>query len=193
MISVIRMINIMNINYLPASIFEQVIRFAPLISIDLIITDRDDNVLLGERLNRPAKGYKFVPGGRIRKNEKLNEALNRISKDEMGCKVLSPGLLGIYNHVYNDNYFNDEEFNTHYVVLAIHARMPNQDPEESESSKQHSEYCWLSVDDLLADSTVHQNVKSYFATEFSGFIQGNTSIKRSSSKNTGRRKHHGRS
>lgn len=169
----------MNTNYLPASIFEQVIRFAPLVSIDLIITDRDDKVLLGERLNRPAKGYKFVPGGHIRKNEKLNEALNRISMDEIGCEVLSPGLLGIYDHIYDDNYFNDIEFNTHYVVLAIHARMPNQEPEEADqSSKQHSEYCWLSVNDLLADSTVHQNVKNYFAAEFSGFIQGNTSIKR---------------
>lgn len=40
-----------------------------LISIDLIILKKTNEVLLGQRNNCLAKGYWFVPSGRILKNE----------------------------------------------------------------------------------------------------------------------------
>src|SRR3954466_13792753 len=49
--------------------FADVVRLAPLVSIDLVIRDPDGDVLVGLRTNAPAKGFWFVPGGRIRKNE----------------------------------------------------------------------------------------------------------------------------
>ncbi|MDF4907686.1 GDP-mannose mannosyl hydrolase, partial [Vibrio parahaemolyticus] len=42
--------------------FSQVIESTPLVSIDLVIEDESGQVLLGERLNRPAQGFWFVPG-----------------------------------------------------------------------------------------------------------------------------------
>ena len=51
-----------------------VIRLAPLVAIDLIIRDPQDRILLGLRNNEPAKGYFFVPGGIILKDEPLAEA-----------------------------------------------------------------------------------------------------------------------
>jgi colanic acid biosynthesis protein WcaH len=57
-----------------------VIRLAPLVSIDLIIRDNADRVLLGLRNNEPAKGYFFVPGGIILKDEPLPEAFARTKK-----------------------------------------------------------------------------------------------------------------
>ena len=45
----------------------EVIRLAPLVAIDLIIENDYGQVLLGLRTNEPAKGYWFVPGGRIQK------------------------------------------------------------------------------------------------------------------------------
>lgn len=38
---------------------------APLVSFDLIIRDPDGRALLRLRTNDPAKGFYFVPGGRI--------------------------------------------------------------------------------------------------------------------------------
>ena len=61
--------------FLDKSTFTTVIDSSPLVSIDLVVLDREGNVLLGERLNRPAQGYWFVPGGRITKNESLADAL----------------------------------------------------------------------------------------------------------------------
>ena len=65
--------------------FINVVRDTTLISIDLCIKNKS-SVLLGRRKNAPAKGSFFVPGGRIRKNEKINEALERILLDETGLK-----------------------------------------------------------------------------------------------------------
>jgi len=58
-----------------------VIRLAPLVAIDLIIRDPQDRILLGLRNNEPAKGYFFVPGGIILKDEPLAEAFVRIMKN----------------------------------------------------------------------------------------------------------------
>jgi hypothetical protein len=51
--------------------FHSVVRLAPLVSIDLIIRNARGEVLLGLRNNEPAKGLFFVPGGIIRKQERL--------------------------------------------------------------------------------------------------------------------------
>ena len=59
-----------------------VIRLAPLISIDLVIRNGRDEVLLGLRKNEPAKGLFFVPGGMILKNERLVDAFARLVKTE---------------------------------------------------------------------------------------------------------------
>jgi 8-oxo-dGTP pyrophosphatase MutT (NUDIX family) len=67
--------------------FGRIVRCAPLVSIDLIIRDPERKVLLGLRNHEPAKGYYFVPGGRIRKGELLEEAFSRILAAETGCRA----------------------------------------------------------------------------------------------------------
>lgn len=47
--------------------FSTVIENTPLVSIDLIVLNSQDQALLGHRLNKPALGSWFVPGGRIYK------------------------------------------------------------------------------------------------------------------------------
>ena len=45
-----------------------IINATPLVAVDLIIENRNKEILLGKRVNRPAQGYWFVPGGRILNN-----------------------------------------------------------------------------------------------------------------------------
>ena len=70
----------------------------PLVSIDLIITNRIGEVLLGKRENRPAKESWFVPGGRIRRMEKFEDAFKRISVNELGIpyKLEDASFFGIF-------------------------------------------------------------------------------------------------
>ena len=140
----------------------KIIEATPLVSIDLVIRNPSNKVLLGKRNNRPAMGYWFVPGGRIFKNETINQALKRISEVELGqdLSTKAPSLLGAYDHIYEDNFLNVKGINTHYVVLAFVIAL--QQEIEVKSDEQHTELKWWEVDKLLQDQTVHQNTKVYF-------------------------------
>ena len=140
----------------------KIIEATPLVSIDLVIRNPSNKVLLGKRNNRPAMGYWFVPGGRIFKNETINQALKRISEVELGqdLSTKARSLLGAYDHIYEDNFLNVKGINTHYVVLAFVIAL--QQEIEVKSDEQHTELKWWEVDKLLQDQSVHQNTKVYF-------------------------------
>ena len=109
----------MTAKYLSDSDINTVIRLAPLVSIDLIIRDPDNRVLLGLRNNEPAKGYYFVPGGIILKDEPLADAFTRIMKKEVNRPgVLEQArLLGVFDHFYTTNRSGDPGYGTRYVVM----------------------------------------------------------------------------
>lgn len=139
-----------------------VIKNSPLIAIDLIITNDNGDYLLGVRTNKPAQNYWFVPGGRIRKGEHFEEAFRRISKDELGMEfsMADAKFLGVFEHHYKDNVFDEPGFGTHYIVLgyAIEVKHLSNLPQ-----KQHSQYRWFSKLELLQEPQVHQNTKNYFS------------------------------
>jgi colanic acid biosynthesis protein WcaH len=67
-------------------IFKIIIDSIPLVSIDILLK-RGNKILLGRRLNSPAQGYFFSVGGRIKKDETINQALARIAKTELGIEL----------------------------------------------------------------------------------------------------------
>lgn len=89
--------------------FVTVVRSTPLVSIDLIVENTQGEFLLGKRLNRPAQGYWFVPGGRVQKDEPLSAAFERLTEGELGLRLpLSAGeFYGVWQHFYNDNFANE--------------------------------------------------------------------------------------
>ena len=142
--------------------FLKIIDATPLVSIDLILENQQGKILLGKRNNRPAQNYWFVPGGRIRKNEKLADAIKRISSTELGTEITlnNSQLLGAFDHIYDDNFSGSDDINTHYVVLAYKVRM--KDDFKIVADDQHSEKRWWHIKDLLDAPDVHQNTKTYF-------------------------------
>jgi len=144
--------------------FLHVIENTPLVSIDLIIKNLKGQILLGQRLNRPAKGYWFVPGGRIVKNEIISDAIKRISQTELGITVTLDNTisLGVFDHIYPDSMFGEKEANTHYVVLAKQFILPDEEHNMLEYDKQHSMIKWWDVDVLLKSNDVHDFTKNYF-------------------------------
>lgn len=142
--------------------FIEIIDSTPLVSIDLIIEGQKDTYLLGQRSNKPAQGYWFVPGGRIRKNEPLVEAFQRIAFSELGLvlDIADSKLLGAYDHIYEDNFDSVEDINTHYVALGYMIKIPEDSLLEMDS--QHTKIQWWTKRKLLDDPRVHQNTKNYF-------------------------------
>jgi len=148
---------------MPRDIFKTIVSCTPLVSIDLIVRDPEQRVLLGWRRNRPAQHCWFVPGGRINKDETIAEAFRRITRDELGLGVSRENarFLGVYEHLYPDC-FDGEDVSTHYVVLAheLTLALPGDLPPE-----QHERYCWLSPSELLSSHHVHENTKAYFRSQ----------------------------
>lgn len=150
--------------YLSESKFKSVIRNTPLISIDLIVENEKNQILLGLRLNKPAQGFWFVPGGRIVKNETMAQAFSRLTKDELSVELqLSDAtLIGLFEHFYDDN-FSGDDFSTHYVVLGYRIKLDillSQLPTE-----QHGHYQWFDMATLLSVDDVHHHTKRYFITQ----------------------------
>ncbi len=141
--------------------FLKIVENTPLVSIDLIVRNDRDEVLLGKRNNAPAMGYWFVPGGRIMKSESLSQAFERIVFTELGGSfdIGSSRLIGVFEHHYADNLANDT-FGTHYIAMGMQLNIAEQLPDLP--LQQHTEYQWMAVDVLLNNSQVHQNTKDYF-------------------------------
>lgn len=141
--------------------FQTVVAHTPLISIDLIIENYQDQVLLGQRLNKPAQNYWFVPGGRILKDETMAQAFARLTKMELGIELqLSQAeLIGPFEHFYSNNYFNDQ-FTTHYVVLGY--RIKCEINILTLPDEQHGKYKWFDKEALINSNDVHHHTKLYF-------------------------------
>jgi colanic acid biosynthesis protein WcaH len=137
--------------------FKTIIDSAPLISIDILLK-KDGKVLLGKRINKPAQGYFFSTGGRINKNETIDNAIIRIVKNELNIKLEStPRFIGIFEHFYDDSIYKD--VSTHYVDIAYEYEVEEVPDLPIE---QHNEYKWFSIDELLESKQVHEYTKDYF-------------------------------
>jgi len=146
---------------LPLEQFKATIKATPLVSIDLIVRDDKGLVLLGKRVNRPAQGSWFVPGGRVLKDEMFDSAFRRLIRSELGLSSdnVQPAFLGVYQHFYQDNLF-DDSFTTHYIVLAYEVVIDRRI--DKLPSEQHSKYKWFTEKELIASPHTHTYTKWYF-------------------------------
>ncbi|MGZ5051132.1 MAG: GDP-mannose mannosyl hydrolase [Methylobacter sp.] len=140
--------------------FIEVVQKAPLVSLDLIVPSGTGELLVGLRVNEPASGSWFVPGGRLRKNESIEQAFSRITEAELGraYTIDQARLLGAFTHKYETNFARVPGVSTHYVVLAYELRVAidiNRLPAE-----QHSGYRWVGNNSDLTG--VHANTQAYF-------------------------------
>jgi colanic acid biosynthesis protein WcaH len=140
--------------------FLRIVEATPLVSIDLILRNERGEILLGKRANRPAQGLWFVPGGRVRKNEPVADALRRISRRELGVELSEAKLIGVFDHFYPDNFLGAPDVNTHYVVLGMEAGWP--EGARAQADDQHDELRWWTASEILASDAVHGNTKAYF-------------------------------
>jgi len=142
--------------------FLEVVERTPLVSIDLIVRRNDGGVLLGKRTNEPAKGCWFVPGGRVCKNETIEAAFRRISRDELGkaFTMADAHFLGVFEHLYSTNFAEKPDVGTHYVVLAY--QLTPKELSDKLPLDQHAEFQWFDLDTLLRTESVHSHTKAYF-------------------------------
>ena len=141
--------------------FTEVIGRTPLVSIDLVVENEKGEILFGFRTNRPAKDYWFVPGGRILKNETLDDAFLRLTLNELGVEISRKDarLLDIYEHFYQDSVMGEKP-STHYVVAGYHLKV-QQKSLALPSGEHPNEYKWCAKAKVKDDTTVHKHSSDY--------------------------------
>ena len=144
--------------------FRELIKNGPLFSIDFILTDNNNNVLFGKRINEPAKGFWFTPGGRVYKNELHQMAIKRLLKEELNITDYDIGQLkynSLTDHVYHNNVF-DDEFGTHYINYSY--TMPVEDDliRQINNTSQHDDLIWIPRKKIIDHPGIHKFSKILF-------------------------------
>jgi colanic acid biosynthesis protein WcaH len=152
----------MTIRQLSSEQFRNVVRDTVLLALDLVLINERDEVLVGCRRNAPARGWLFVPGGRVMKGETLASAFARVVKQETGLDLALDRVVlqGVYDHIYEDSAFEDSAVSTQYVAIACRGFVDSDAPIACDG--QHESLEFVPIAGLLADPRVHPNTKAYF-------------------------------
>ncbi len=80
----------------PREVFEQILRYMPVATFDLVIEVGDQGVILVRRRIAPYQGVWALPGLRMYKGEGIDDTLRRIGRAELGLEIDPRGkvLLG---------------------------------------------------------------------------------------------------
>ena len=94
--------------FIPEDKYRVIIDAVPILCVDCIIVNEENQYLLIKRKNEPLKGEWWVPGGRVRKGEKLRCAIRRKVVEELGIRLTQVVPLGYYEDEFDKNPLNVE-------------------------------------------------------------------------------------
>ena len=108
--------------FIPDEKYREIVQVIPILCIDALIINNNNEYLLLKRLNEPLKNVFWVPGGRVLHLEKTEDALVRIMKKELGVDInrFKKEIFGVYEDFFNSNSFeNKTNYHTVSVVYKI--------------------------------------------------------------------------
>jgi colanic acid biosynthesis protein WcaH len=82
----------------PEETFREFIERMPQVCVEVVVERSDGAVLLARRTNEPVKGEWFWPGSRLYKGEHLEDAAQRVGREELGLDLTIGDQLGVYEH-----------------------------------------------------------------------------------------------
>ena len=82
---------------IPGELYERILRSMPIPCVDALVVDDEERVLLLQRVNEPARGQWWFPGGRVLYFESRAEAVARKLQEECGLSAQEILQLGTYD------------------------------------------------------------------------------------------------
>src|SRR5581483_1432599 len=82
---------------IPDSLYREIQRSMPIPCVDLLVTDARGRILLLRRVNPPARGEWWSPGGRVHHRELRIDAARRKLREECGLAAVSIEELGTFD------------------------------------------------------------------------------------------------
>jgi len=80
--------------------YKKVMESMPVVCIDCLVRNAEGKFLLVRRENEPLKGEYWVPGGRLLKHERLEAAVHRKMREELGIGVKIIKNLGFFEEFF---------------------------------------------------------------------------------------------
>lgn len=91
---------------IPVEHYKEIVEVLPILCVDVIIKNHNEEYLLIKRVNEPLKGQWWVIGGRVLKGEGLEQAAKRKAKEEVGLEINNVQSIGYYEDVSGTNPFD---------------------------------------------------------------------------------------
>ena len=79
----------------------KVIETMPIVCVDALIINEKNQYLLVKRTNEPLKDEYWLPGGRLHKNELLEESIKRKVREELGVDGKIIKLIGHFEEFFD--------------------------------------------------------------------------------------------
>lgn len=133
--------------------WKTVVSNVPIVSVDLVVLS-PEGIVFGYRTNEPAADQWFVPGGRVHKGERLEEAVHRVAHEELGVDIEIRERLGVYEHLY-ETADVDAAGGKHYVPIGF---VVETDETEFNTDGQHGQIHVFPRDEL---PELHDYVEAY--------------------------------
>ena len=130
--------------YIPDKLFKEILDKMPICTVDIALFNQKKNkILLCKRSNKPLKGVFLTNGGRLLKNEQLEDCAVRQASLELGISIDKSKLIfgGVTNEITDSSIFDN--VNYHNVDIFFGYILDELTPIQLD--KQHSEFKWFSI------------------------------------------------
>ena len=135
--------------FIEDKLYQEIQKVLPIICVDVLIV-REGKCLLLFRDNEPAKGMYWFPGGRIYKNEIIEQAAIRKAKEETGLDCLFEKIISTEQSIFIKN----ENMATDIHTINICCLMNITTNLEIKLDHLHTGYKWVDT----MDSSYHNAV-----------------------------------
>jgi len=103
---------------IPKDDYIKIVDTMPILCMDCIVVHKG-KYLLVKRKNKPLKGEYWLPGGRVFKNETLEQACIRKMKEEVGLDVKIISFAGLHEFLFEENELGLDSIHTLSAVYYV--------------------------------------------------------------------------
>ena len=89
---------------IPEKLFQQIKNSVPLSCVDAILVNKNKEFFLVKRKIQPYKNKWCLPGGIIKRGQKIHEKLAETAKEELGIHFSAVKQLGFFEKIYKDRH-----------------------------------------------------------------------------------------
>lgn len=123
-------------NFIPENLYRKFLDNMPIFCIDFLYKCNQEYLLL-KRVDEPLKDIYWLPGGRLRLNEKIEDCAFRIQTRETGRYIKEYKLVGFSNYLFN---LTKDGRAIHTPTLLFQIELSNQFIPLLDNT--HSDYIW---------------------------------------------------